>query len=69
MISRLRWRPEHIFLDHISENIANNVFLWNVLQLTFYKFVAQILKVALALSAITSISNILMILLKIVIFI
>ena len=47
-MSTLKWRQEHISLDNISESIVNNVFLWNVLQLTFYKFVAEILKVAVA---------------------
>ena len=47
-MSTLKWRQEHISLDNISENIVNNVFLWNVLQLTFYKSVAAILKVAVA---------------------
>ena len=47
-MSTLKWRQEHISLDNISENIVNNVFLWNVLQLNFYKFVAEILKVAVA---------------------
>lgn len=47
-MSTLKWRQEHISLDNISENIVNNVFIWNVLQLNFYKFVAEILKVAVA---------------------